>query len=211
MPKAATKSASKSAAYRASSNGDGTAAKSQSANGSGSGKEQKTLNDLLQDGLKDILSAEKQLVEALPEMAKAAYNEDLQDAFTKHLAQTKRHVERVEKVMSRLNIPAEEEKKCEAMEGLIKEGQEIIEKYEESPVRDSALIIAAQKVEHYEIASYGSLCELCDVLGYSTLQDLLGRTLDEEEDTDKNLSAIAQEINDEAFELSEQTEEGYED
>jgi ferritin-like metal-binding protein YciE len=176
-----------------------------------SGKQHKTLNDLLEDGLKDILSAEKQLVEALPEMAQAAYSEELQDAFEKHLEQTKRHVERVQKVMSRLNISTEGEEQCEAMEGLIAEGKEIIENYEPSPVRDSALIIAAQKVEHYEIASYGSLCELCDVLGYSNLHDILGRTLDEEEDTDQDLTDLAQDINDEAHELSLHEEAAAED
>jgi ferritin-like metal-binding protein YciE len=177
----------------------------------GAGKEHKTLNDLLHDGLKDMLSGEKQLVEALPAMAKAAYSEELQDAFEKHLGQTKRHVERLEKVMMRLNISNAEEEQCEAMEGLIKEGKEIIERYAPGPVRDSALIIAAQKVEHYEIASYGSLCELCDVLGYSNLHDILGRTLDEEEDTDQDLTDLAQDINDEAYAMSMREERSTED
>jgi ferritin-like metal-binding protein YciE len=158
-----------------------------------------TLDNLLEDGLKDIYSAEMQLLEALPEMAEAAYNEDLQDAFHHHYEQTKRHVERLDKVFARLNVEPGEEN-CEAMEGLIQEGKEIIEKYEEGPVRDSALIIAAQKVEHYEIASYGSLCELCDVLGYHRLGELLGRTLDEEESTDNELTHIAISVNDEACE-----------
>jgi ferritin-like metal-binding protein YciE len=206
MPKAQTSTARRTTKMNGA---NGQAGKSNSV--SSIGKEHKTLNDLLQDGLKDVLSAEKQLVEALPEMAQAAYSEDLQDAFTKHLEQTKRHVERVQKVMSRLNISAQDEEECEAMKGLIEEGKEIIEKYESSPVRDSALIIAAQKVEHYEIAAYGSLCELCDVLGYSNLHDILGRTLDEEEETDKDLSVLAQEINDEAHELSMQTEASYEE
>ena len=170
-----------------------------------SGKKQKTLEQLFEEELKDVYSAEKQLVEALPKMVKAAYSEDLKDAFENHLQQTKRHVERIEKVMDRLRIEHEEEK-CMAMEGLIKENEKVIEEFDASHVRDSALIIGAQKVEHYEIASYGSLCELADVLGYSKICDILGRTLDEEERTDKLLSMIAQDVNDDAYEMSEEEE-----
>ncbi len=166
-----------------------------------------TLDDLLHDGLKDILDAERQLIPVLTEIARACNSEELQETFEKHLQQTQRHVERVEKVMQRLGIPVTEKETCEAMEGLIKEVQEIIERYEMNPVRDSALIIAAQKIEHYEIAAYGSLCELCDVLGYPKMSDLLGRSLDEEETHDRLLTEIAQDINDEAHELSMQEEE----
>jgi ferritin-like metal-binding protein YciE len=180
-----------------SSDGVGTGEKIKSTLTSGS-KKKKTLKDLFYDGLKDIYSGETQLVEALPKMAKAADSEELSGAFTDHLEQTKRHVQRLEKIMKHLGVDPGGEK-CEAMEGLIKEGDEIIERYEESPVRDAALIIAAQKVEHYEIASYGSLCELADVLGMAKIHDTLGRTLDEEEDTDMLLSEIAQDINDEAY------------
>ncbi len=177
---------------------------------SGSGKQQKTLEDLLEDGLKDIYSAETQLIEALPEMAKAAYSEDLQDAINNHLNETKRQAERLEKIFSRLGIEKSDTKKCEAMEGLIEEGKTIIEEYEESPVRDSAIIIAAQKVEHYEIAAYGSLCELCDVLGLNQIGSILGRTLDEEKNTDETLTEIAQDVNDEALEMSETEGQGQE-
>ncbi len=170
---------------------------------SSSGKKQQSLEGLLEECLKDIYSAETQLVEALPEMAKAADNEDLQDAFTNHLNETKRQVERLEKIFSRLEIEKNDVEKCEAMEGLVEEGQKVIEEFEKGPVRDSALIIAAQKVEHYEIASYGSLCELCDVLGYYQIGSILGRTLDEEKNTDETLTDIAQDVNDEAFEMSE--------
>ncbi len=170
-------------------------------------KQTKTLDDLLKDGLKDIYSAEMQLIEALPEMAKACYSEELHEAFTMHLQQTKRHAERIEKIFSRLEIDKSEVEKCAAMEGLIKEGKKIIEEYEEGHVKDSALIIAAQKVEHYEIATYGSLCELCDVSGYHQFATLLGRTLEEEETTDKDLSHIAEMINDEAIEESRQSSE----
>jgi ferritin-like metal-binding protein YciE len=174
-------------------------------------KQAKTLHDLLEEALKDIYSAEMQLAEALPLMAKACYNEDLQDAFTNHLQQTKRHAERLEKVFNRLSIDKSEVEPCKAMEGLIAEAKKIIEEFEESPVRDSALIIAAQKVEHYEIASYGSICELCDVLGHQKTGELLGRTLNEEEETDELLTDIAQEINDEAYEMTASDDEDDED
>lgn len=169
-------------------------------------KSTKTLEDLFEDELKDIYNAEQQLLKALPEMVEASYSEDLQNAFNKHLEQTKRHVERIEKIFTRLRIDKDDENNCEAMEGLIKESKEIIEKFEKSPVRDSALIIGAQKIEHYEIASYGSLCELADVLGYSKVVEILDRTLEEEEMTDKNLTHIAQDVNDEAYELSHEEE-----
>lgn len=112
---------------------------------SSSQKKEKTLDDLFEEELKDMYSAEKQLVEALPKMAEAAYSEDLRDAFNTHLQQTKRHVERIEKVFDRLKMDREEEK-CLAMEGLIKEGEKIIEEFEPSHVRDSALIIGLQKI-----------------------------------------------------------------
>ena len=99
---------------------------------------------------------------------------------------------------------------CEAMEGLIKENKEIISEFDRSPARDSALIIGAQKVEHYEIASYGSLCELADVLGMQKVCDILDRTLEEEEDTDRDLTDIARHVNDEAAEMGGSEEEEYE-
>jgi ferritin-like metal-binding protein YciE len=116
-------------------------------------------------------------------------------------------VERLEKIFNRLEIDKSEVESCKAMEGLIEEGNKIIEEYEEGHVRDSALIIGAQKVEHYEIASYGSLCELADVLRYPQIKNLLGRTLDEEEMTDEDLTGLAQEINDEAYEMSQDERE----
>ena len=175
------------------------------------GKQQKTLQDLLKEGLKDIYSAETQLFEAFPEMIEACYNEDLQDAFTSHHQQTKRHIERIEKVLRRLGIEKSEVESSKAMEGLIAENKKILQEFEESPVRDSALIIGQQKIEHYEIASYGSICELCDVLGQHNIGELLGRTLAEEEETDELLTELAMDINDEAFEMSEQDEEEEED
>jgi ferritin-like metal-binding protein YciE len=182
-----------------------TSGKNGTAKATGTGKS-KTLKQLLEDGLKDIYNAEKQLIEALPQMAEAAYHEELQDAFTIHLEQTKRHKERLDKIFTRLRLDKDDET-CEAMKGLIEEGQKIIEEYEPSPVRDSALIIGAQKIEHYEIASYGSLCELAEVLGYHQVADILDRTLEEEEDTDHLLTEIAEEVNDEALEISGGQEE----
>jgi ferritin-like metal-binding protein YciE len=178
-------------------------------NGSASGQKSKTLDDLLKEELRDIYSAEKQLLEALPKMADAAFSDDLEDAFTHHLEQTKKHVERLEKIFDRLQIDKNREEKCFAMEGLIREGQRIIDEFEEGHVRDSALIIAAQKVEHYEIAAYGSLCELADVLGHEKIASILDRTLEEEESTDVTLTEIAQDINDEAHAMSAEEEEVY--
>ena len=167
--------------------------------GSKSGKE--SLKRIFEELLQDTYNAEKQIVKALPELAKAAYNEYLQDAFENHLEQTKRQVERLEKIFDRLKIDKGNET-CEALEGLVKEAKEIIDEHDKSIVRDVALIIAAQKVEHYEIAAYGSLVELADVLGLNKTADLLERTLNEEKETDSILSDIAQHVNDEAYEES---------
>jgi len=169
-------------------------------------KKQKTLNELFEEGLKEMYNVEKQLINALPEMAQAAYHEELQNAFLDHLQQTQKHAERLEKIFMRLRIDREE-KTCEAMKGLIEEGQQIIREYEESPVRDSALIIGAQKIEHYEIAAYGSLCELAEVLGFYKVADILDRTLEEEELTDSILTELAKDVNDEAAEVSEEANE----
>jgi len=192
------------------SRSNGSPSKSRSTKSSGN-KKQKTLEELLEDNLKDIYSAEMQLIEALPEMADAAYNSELQRAFLKHLEQTKKQFQRLENIFEQFDLDPDEVETCEAMQGLIDEGNKIIEEYEESHVRDSALIIAAQKIEHYEIAAYGSLCELSDVLGYSNIHDLLGRTLEEEESTDEILTEIAVAINDEAKEMSDEEMEHEDD
>lgn len=162
-------------------------------------KQGKTLEDLLEAGLKDIYSAEKQLIEALPKMAKAADSEELEEAFQMHLKQTKKHAERLEKICERLGIELDESEECEAMKGLIEESEEVISEFEAGPVRDAALIVSAQKVEHYEIASYGSLREFTDVLGLQKEYDILDRTLQEEGQTDHNLSQLAMFINDNAM------------
>lgn len=169
----------------------------------GQAKTNTTLRDLFEENLKDMYSAEKQLLKALPKVAEACYDEELQDAIMEHIEVTKKQVERLEKVFMRLRIDREE-KTCEAMKGLIEENNQVIQEFEEGYVRDSALIIGSQKIEHYEIAAYGSLCELADVLGYYKISDLLGRSLEEEEDTDLYLTDIAQGINDEAYEMSQE-------
>lgn len=189
------------------STGSNGSAPKKDSNGSTKSKTDKTLDLLFEKNLRDTYSAEQQMIEALPEMIKAADNEDLKDAFSKHLEQTKRQAERLEKVFSRLEIDKDEDKvTCKAMEGLIKEGKEILKEFDKSPVRDSAMIIGAQKIEHYEIAAYGSLRELAEVLGYKKMSEMFDRTLQEEEDTDKLLSEIAQDVNDEAFESSREME-----
>jgi ferritin-like metal-binding protein YciE len=144
------------------------------------------------DQLKDIYYAEQQLVKALPEMKKACTTEELEDAFEDHTKQTERHVKRLEKIFAQLN-KSPEAKKCEAMDGLLKEAGTIIsETKENSMTRDVALIIAAQKVEHYEIASYGGLLQLAITMGLDQVAGLLDKTLNEEEETDKLLTDIAE-------------------
>jgi ferritin-like metal-binding protein YciE len=149
------------------------------------------LDDLYLDQLKDLYSAEKQLVQALPKMAKAANSEELKMGFQEHLEQTKTHVSRLEQIFASLGS-SPGRKKCEAMEGLVKEGQEAIELEGNAFVRDAALIAAAQRVEHYEIAAYGTVRTIANHLGRSDQSNLLQMTLDEEGATDKKLTALAE-------------------
>lgn len=144
------------------------------------------------DGLKDMYYAEKKLVEALKKMEDAATTEELKDAFEEHQFQTQTHYSRLEKIF-RLLEEEPEEKTCKAMDGLIKEAEEIISNTQEgSMTRDAALIIAAQKVEHYEIASYGGLTQLAITMKHKKVADILEKTLQEEEDTDLLLTEIAE-------------------
>lgn len=150
------------------------------------------LEKLFHDSLKDIYWAEKALTKALPKMKKNATTEQLQTAIEEHLEQTQGQVARLEQVFELLGKKAQA-KKCEAMEGLIKEGESIIEETEDgSMTRDVGIIMAAQKVEHYEIATYGSLVQVAHVLGLEEAAGLLQETLDEEKETDQNLTAIAE-------------------
>jgi ferritin-like metal-binding protein YciE len=153
------------------------------------------LKTLLAELLQDTYSAETQLVEALPEMAEAAASPALRKAFEEHLRMTERQVERLERAAGMIGADPEGED-CEAMEGLIAEAEEIIDEHDEGPMRDAALICAAQKVEHYEIAAYGSLCAMAKALGMKEVADLLHQTLMEEKDTDEALTKLAeQEVN----------------
>jgi ferritin-like metal-binding protein YciE len=149
------------------------------------------LDDLYLDQLKDLYSAEKQLVQALPKMAKAAASEELKTGFEEHLEQTKTHVSRLEQIFASLGS-SPGRKKCAAMEGLIQEGQEAIELQGDAIVRDAALIAAAQRVEHYEIAAYGTVRTFANHLGHSDHSSLLQTTLDEEGATDKKLTTMAE-------------------
>jgi len=153
-----------------------------------------TLRELYVEELKDIFSAENQLTKALPKMSKAASSEELREGFEDHLEQTKVHVERLEQVFEMLE-ESPGGKKCLGMEGLIKEGAEVIGEDFEDDVKDSALIAAAQRVEHYEIAAYGTVAAYADVLGETEQASLLRETLQEEKDTDEKLTELASEIN----------------
>jgi ferritin-like metal-binding protein YciE len=150
-----------------------------------------TLEDLYTDLLKDLYSAEKQLVKALPKMVRAAQASDLQKAFQDHLSQTEGQVERLEQIFSDLEA-SPRGKKCVGMEGLIEEGSEIMQEDAEPDVMDAGLIAAAQKVEHYEIASYGTARTWAQQLGYDKAARLLQETLDEEGEANKKLTAIAE-------------------
>jgi ferritin-like metal-binding protein YciE len=168
----------------------GRAAKGKSSNATSYNEESK-LKELFVEELKDIYSAEKQLTKALPKMAKAATSEELANAFENHLAQTEEQIGRVEQVFELLEMAARA-KKCEAMAGLVQEGQQAIEDTDEgTATRDAALIIAGQKVEHYEIASYGSLVQLAKTIGLGDAAEILQQTLDEEKETDVLLTELA--------------------
>lgn len=164
-----------------------------------------SLRELLVDELQDLYNAESQLIKALPKMAKAASNEELKEGFNDHLEQTRGHVDRLEQAFQFLGEKAKG-KTCHAMKGLIEEGAEAIESEAPDAVRDAQLIGAAQRVEHYEIAAYGTARAFAEKLGEKKVVKLLQQTLDEEGDTDKKLTALSGVINDEALE-SEEAEE----
>ena len=152
-----------------------------------------TLKTLYVDELRDIYNAENQLLKALPKMAKAASSEELRDAFEKHLEQTKTHVERLEEVFEDIGEKPKG-KTCKAMKGLIEEGSEILQEDGEESVLDAGIIVAAQKVEHYEIASYGSLRTFAQLLGKDQSAELLQTTLDEESEANELLNNLAEDI-----------------
>ena len=152
------------------------------------------LRRLYMEQLKDIHSAESQLLKALPKLAKAARSQDLRQGFEKHLEQTKAHVERLEQIFSALDENPKG-KKCMGMQGLIEEGEEVIKEESATGALDAGLIAAAQRVEHYEIAAYGSVRAFAKLLGDDDSVNLLQQTLDEEKETDKKLTELSAEIN----------------
>jgi ferritin-like metal-binding protein YciE len=157
-----------------------------------------SLEKLLVHDLKDLYSAEKQILQALPKMAKAATSPELKKAFQTHERQTQEQVERIERIFDDGLEGSPAGKKCKGMEGLIEEGKEILEEDMPDMLRDAALIGAAQKVEHYEMAAYGTAREMAERLGLTSAARLLQQTLDEEGETDKLLTAIAQRVNPQA-------------
>jgi len=156
-----------------------------------------SLHDLFVDELKDLYNAENQLTKALPKLAKAAASDELRTAFEKHLKETEHQVERLETIFEQLEA-SPKGKRCKAMAGLIEEGKEMMEADGEEAVKDAALIAAAQRVEHYEIAGYGTARTFAQLLGFDEAADLLQETLDEEAAADKKLTEIAEKINVEA-------------
>ena len=166
-----------------------------------------SLQELYLEELRDIYDAEQQLVKALPKMAKTATNEELKAAFEQHLEQTQEHVSRLEQVFEELGEKPKR-KTCEAMKGLLEEGKQMMSEDAEEEVMDAGLIAAAQKVEHYEIATYGTLRTYAEMLGFDEQADLLQETLDEEKDTDDNLTELAVScVNLEAADADEEEEE----
>jgi ferritin-like metal-binding protein YciE len=160
-----------------------------------------SMEELFLDELKDLYSAEKQITKALPKIAKAATSPELREAFESHLEETKGHVERLEKAFELLGKPLRA-KMCHGMQGVLEEGSEVLEDTEKGDVRDAALISAAQRVEHYEIAAYGSVREYANLLGQKKIADLLEETLNEEKAADEKLNGISKSVNSQALQAA---------
>ncbi len=165
-----------------------------------------TAQDLFLDELKDIYSAEKQAVRAYPRISKAIQSEELKQALQEHLEQTKQQVERLDHVFEILEKRAGG-KTCEAMKGLLEEAKESMEEIEQGPVLDVAIIAAAQRIEHYEIAAYGTVAALAEAMGQKEIYDLLSQTLEEEKQTDERLTGVSKQVNAEALSESEEGDE----
>jgi ferritin-like metal-binding protein YciE len=157
-----------------------------------------TLADAFYEELQDVLSAERQLVKALPKMAKNATNPDLKKAIEAHLKETEAQVKRAEEAFAETGKAARA-KTCDAMKGLITEAESVLEESGDSAAKDAIIIACAQKVEHYEIATYGTLCTWADALGYKSAAKLLKATLEEEEDADKLLTKLSAKVNNDAL------------
>jgi ferritin-like metal-binding protein YciE len=166
----------------------------------------KNLEELFVDELKDVYDAERRITKALPKMIKAATSEELSNALQEHLQQTEEHVARLDRIFEDLGKTAGR-KTCQAMVGLLEEGEALMEEEAPESVMDAALIAAAQKVEHYEMATYGCLRDWARLLGNNEAAEILQETLDEEGDTDKKLTEIAQSLNVEAAEAGEESED----
>src|SRR5579864_7653018 len=158
----------------------------------------KTLRDFWVEELKDLYSAENQILKALPKMAKNSTSDELRQASEEHLKQTEGHVERLDLIFEQAGINTTRGKKCKGMEGVIDEGKEVFDEDLPDALADAAMIAAAQKVEHYEIASYGTARTHAEILGENEAVDLLEQTLQEEKETDERLTELAEEINPEA-------------
>ena len=163
------------------------------------------LRELYIEELKDLYNAENQLVKALPKMAKAASSDELRQGFEEHLEQTRGHVQRLEQIFQALG-ESPKGKKCKGMEGLVEEGSEVMKEDFDGALMDAAIIGAAQRVEHYEIAAYGTVCAFAEQLGETEQNALLNETLQEEKETDEKLTQLAQQINAQANEGVEQEE-----
>jgi ferritin-like metal-binding protein YciE len=159
--------------------------------------ETNSLKDLYLDELKDLYDAEHQIIKALPNLIDAASSEELQSALTEHLETTKQQAERLEHIFETMGEKAKG-KKCKGMEGVIKEGSEVIEENDDDEVRDAGIISAAQRVEHYEIAAYGTVRTYATLLGDEESAELLAQTLHEEKEADRKLTELAEQINVEA-------------
>jgi ferritin-like metal-binding protein YciE len=169
-----------------------------------------TLQELFIDELKDLYSAETQIIKALPKMIKNANSDELRGAFEEHLEQTKGHVDRLDQILGELDANPRG-KKCKGMEGLLEEAKELMEEDIEPEVLDAGLISEAQRIEHYEIAGYGTVRTYAELLGLDEAAKLLQETLDEEKETDRKLTSIAESVNVEAAEMAGEEEEGEED
>ncbi len=156
------------------------------------------LKSLYVDELRDLYNSEQQLIKALPKMVKAANSDDLREGFEQHLEQTRQHATRLEQILSGLGEVVKG-KKCKGMAGIVAEGGEIMSEDFQGALMDAALISAAQRVEHYEIAAYGAVHAYAELMGESEAASLLQQTLDEEKETDQKLTELSEEINSEAF------------
>jgi ferritin-like metal-binding protein YciE len=161
---------------------------------------EKTLKSVFVDELRDLYNAEQQLVKALPKMAKTATSAELRKGFEQHLEQTKEHATRIENIFGGLGEPVKG-KKCKGMEGIVAEGSEVMSEDYEGAVMDAALISAAQRVEHYEIAAYGAVHAYAELMGETNAASLLERTLEEEKETDQKLTDLSKQINQEAYQV----------